>query len=124
MYVWRVPGIRNALQLRRDWVRRCGLQPGARCMRTRAVGDAGKAKLNNERAAKANSGRSRTAHSFIPSRFVRVILAQGPCESALRRSNLNGRSPKGIRTMHIFMYARHFSTPVRGPLFISMSRRS
>ena len=31
------------------------------------------------------------------SRFVRVILAQGPCYSSPYRSDLNGRSPKGIR---------------------------
>ena len=31
------------------------------------------------------------------SRFVRVILVQGPCESSLYRSNFNGLSPKGIQ---------------------------
>ena len=33
------------------------------------------------------------------SRFVRAILAQGPCESSLYRSNFNGSSPKGIQWM-------------------------
>ena len=32
------------------------------------------------------------------SRFVRVILAQGPCWSSLCRSKFNGWSPKGIQT--------------------------
>ena len=33
----------------------------------------------------------------IASRLVRVILAQGPCESSLYCSNFNGCSPKGIQ---------------------------
>ena len=36
--------------------------------------------------------------TWYTSRFVRVILAQGPCYSSLRRSNFIGCSPKGIHT--------------------------
>ena len=43
-----------------------------------------------------HSSTYRPLHHF--SICVCVILAQGPCQSSLHRSNLNGWSPKGIRT--------------------------
>ena len=35
------------------------------------------------------------------SRFMRVILVQGPCQSYLYHSNFNGRSSKGIRRLGV-----------------------
>ena len=45
----------------------------------------------------APRGGVRLQKIWYTSRFVRVILAQGPCQSSLYRSNFTGYSPKGIR---------------------------
>ena len=38
------------------------------------------------------------------SRFVRVILAQGPCKSSMHRSNFNGWSPNGIQLKSMYTW--------------------
>ena len=48
---------------------------------------------NNQSADDSNTNR-RNDYTY---RFVRVVLAQGPCWSSLYRSNSNGWSPKGIQ---------------------------
>ena len=49
------------------------------------------------RNAPVSSGRCQDKNFWYTSRFVRVILAQGPCESSLYRSNFTRCSPKGIQ---------------------------